>query len=67
MGSGFDKRTGVGKNVVAALLATASVYGFLFGTGLFLYGNVAGSVTTVLISVVTFWICLRQFRQDQIG
>ena len=67
MGSGFDKRTGVGKNVVAALLATASVYGFLFGTGLFLYGNVAGSVTTVLISVVTFWICLRQFRQDQIS
>ena len=59
-----EDASGVVANVAAALVATASVYGLLFGTGFLIYGNSFVALMMVLASLTALWACMRQFRQS---
>jgi Na+/proline symporter len=55
--------SGISANVLAALVATASVYGLLFGTGFLIYGQTVTALVIVSLSSAALWACLRRFRQ----
>lgn len=56
---------GIGRGIVMALVATAGVYGLLFGVGLALYGQSMAATAAIIAGVAALLVCLRYFKQPE--
>jgi len=50
------------RGIVAALLASFSVYGMLFATGSVLYGNLVPTILFATMALIAGWACWRVYR-----
>jgi Na+/proline symporter len=64
--SGLDRRS-VKRGVIAALFATAAVYGLLFGTGYLLYGQPAKALIGVVVAAIGLVVTFRNIRSIRVG